>query len=192
LPQFLGLLRRVMPGVRLLRIAEEKMKIMSRRNSIFGYFILIALAVFGAWLNGQFTNSVENYSFLRLFLGLLIMVGALIGIVLLIRHNMRPMSQAEKAGWEIIRKGGKRSFIRSSLVRGFFLGLISISWPLFSDLWHGNSIANDLWIFVALILVVTFGSYYAAMRIWDANEYDYKSSVQSEAQPNNSFNPTPR
>ena len=156
---------------------------MSRRNSVVAYLLLIALVVFGAWLNGQFMDDVSGLSFLRLILGLIIVVGALIGIVLLIRRDMRPMNQRELAVWEIIREKGKRNYLRDAIVNGIIFGLISISWLLISDLWKAKSFASlidSLWIYVVLFLTCVLAVYYAAVRTWDANEKDYEALVKSK------------
>lgn len=173
---------------------------MSRRNTALAFASLIASAILGAWLTGMFEGEkkAEDISGLTLLLGVLgffIFLGSLIGILLLIRQNLRPMSQREMLAWETIREKGKRSYIRNAIVRGFILGLISITWPLISDYWKVKSfgsIINSLWIHVALFLVVIFASYYAAIRTWDANEKDYEVLIQSTPQPNNLFNPTTR
>jgi TRAP-type C4-dicarboxylate transport system permease small subunit len=168
---------------------------MFRKYSGLAYLLLIALGVFGAWLNGWFMDSVDDLSFLRLISGFIILIGAMAGIVLLIRHNMRPMNQWEIVAWESVRKRGKRSYLRNAIVRGFLLGSISISYPVLSDYWKAKSfslILDSLWIYVALFLVVVFGAYYAAIRTWNANEKDYETLVQAVPQHNNSFNPTPR
>ena len=167
---------------------------MSRSNSVAAYLLLIALVFLGAWLNGQFTDDVDDVSFLRLASGLVIMVGALIGIVLLIRRDLRPMNQRELAAWEAIREKGKRSYLRSAIIRGTGFGLIGISWPLARDLWKAKSLApviDSLWIYIAVFLTFVFAAFYAAVRSWDANEKDYEALAESAAQHNNGMHPTP-
>src|SRR5215212_9004948 len=117
---------------------------MTRRNSILAYMTLIALGVLGAVLIGLFegeepTGDISGLDMLLSFVGFFIFLGALIGIVLVIRQNMRPMSQEEIVGWEIIRKRGKRSYIRNAIVRGILFGLIGVSWPVMSDFFKTKS-----------------------------------------------------
>jgi hypothetical protein len=164
---------------------------MFRKYSGLAYLLLIALGVLGAWLNGWFMDSVDNLSSLRLISGFIILIGSMAGIILLIRHNMRPMNQREIVVWEIIRKRGKHNYIRNAIIRGLLLGLISISYPVLSDYWKTKSfnlILDSLWLYVALFLIVIFGMYYAAIRTWNANEKDYETLVQARPQHNNSFN----
>jgi hypothetical protein len=165
---------------------------MSGRNSIAAYLMLIALAVLGAWLNGQFQDDVTDASLLRLMAGLVIMVGALIGIVLLIRRGLRPMGQRELAAWGVVRSGGRRSYLRAAILRGLVFGLFCISWPLARDLRRGESLApviDSLWVYVAVFLVGVFAAVYAAVRTWDAREKDYEASGGSAARPNDGPHP---
>ena len=164
---------------------------MSRRNSVFAYLFLIGLAIFGAWLNGQFTGSVESLSFLRLFSGLVIMIGALVGIVLLIRRGLRPMDKRELAVWGVVRGRGKRSYIRSAALKGVLFGLVSISWPIINDLRKARLTSDSLLVCVALFLTCVFGMCYAAIRIWDANEKAYEVLAPPVPQHNNGVRPTP-
>jgi TRAP-type C4-dicarboxylate transport system permease small subunit len=172
---------------------------MSRRNSVLAYVILIAFGILGAWLIGMFEGEkpAENISGLDMllsFVGFFIFLGALIGIVLVIRQNMRPMSRKEIAGWEIIRRRGKRSYIRNAIVKGILFGLIGISWPVISDFWKVKSfslIMASIWIYAALFLVCVFAAFYAALRIWDGNEKAYEALIQSKPQHNNGMHPTP-
>ena len=172
---------------------------MTRRNSILAYMILIAFGILGAWLVGMFegeepAKDISGLDMLLSFAGFFIFLGALIGIVLVIRQNMRPMSQKEIVGWEIIRKRGKRSYIRNAIVKGILFGLIGISWPVMSDFFKTKSfslILDSIWIYVALFLTCVFAAFYAAVRIWDANERDYETLAQSKSQHNNGMHPTP-
>ena len=171
---------------------------MTRRNSILAYMILIALGILGAWLVGMFegeepAGDISGLEVLLSLVGFFIFLGALIGIVLVIRQNMRPMSQKEIAGWEIIRKRGKRSYIRNAIVKGILFGLLGISWPVMSDFWKVKSfslIRDSIWIYVALFLVCVFAVFYAAIRTWDANERDYEALATSQPQHNNGMHPT--
>ncbi len=171
---------------------------MTRRNSILVYVILIALGILGAWLVGLFEGEkpAEEISGLDMLLslaGFFIFLGALIGVVLVIRQNMRPMSQEEIAGWEIIRRRGKRSYIRNAIVKGVLFGLIGITGPVMSDFWEVKSfslVMDSVWIYIALFLVCVFAAFYAAIRTWDANEREYEALAPPRPQHNNGMHPT--
>lgn len=166
---------------------------MFRRHSVIVYLLLLALVIFGAWLNGQFIDDVSEVSFLRLISGLIIMMGALIGIILLIRHDMRPMDQRVLTVWGVIRAKGRRNYLRGAVVRGVIFGLVLFLWPLISHLWKAESfasVADSLWVYVALYLTCVFGVYYAAVRTWDANEKAYEALFQSKARHNNAMQST--
>jgi TRAP-type C4-dicarboxylate transport system permease small subunit len=170
---------------------------MTRRCSILAYVILIALGILGAWLIGMFegetpAEDISGLDMLLSFVGFFIFLGALIGVVLVIRQNMRPMGQGEIAGWGIIRKRGKRSYTRNAIVKGMLFGLIGISWPVVSDFPKVKSfslILDSIWIYGALFLVCVFAAFYAAVRMWDANERDYEAIAPPQPPPNNGMQP---
>ncbi len=160
---------------------------MSKMNSIVAFAIFVSLGFFGAWLVGLFetTNpsaNVSGWELLLAFLGFLILVAALIGIVLLIRRNIQHGTEKDMAEWKSIRKQGKRRYFRAAIVKGVFLGLVFLL-PLIAYYQKANSFGpsiNRLWIYAALFLASVLASYFAALRTWNANERDYEAAVHSK------------
>lgn len=159
---------------------------MSKMNSVVAFAIFILLGFFGAWLVGFFetTNpsaNVSGWDLLVAFLGFLILVSALIGIVLLIRRNIPHNTEKDMTEWKSIRKQGKQRYIRAAIVKGVFLGLVFLL-PLIAYYPRANSFGpslNRFWIYAALFLASVFGSYCAALRTWNANERDYEAAIHS-------------
>ena len=151
---------------------------MSRGKSIIVYMILASVAILGAQLLGLFevdspSKEVSGLELLSALAGFLLLLVALIGTILLIRHNMRPMSKRDISEWEILRRQGKRAFVRNALLKGIALGLVAVSWPLISEYLRAKSfgpMVHSLWMYVALVLTCVFGATYGAIRIWNANE----------------------
>jgi uncharacterized Tic20 family protein len=159
---------------------------MAKRSLIFSYVLLIALAILGAWLNGQFTGSVETMSNLRVLLGLVLLIGSLIGLVFLIRNHRKPMGQEQKRVWENIRSRGKGNYIRGFMVRGLAMGFGCQALILFKDYSDGKALASGSNILLALLVLLTVfigGSYYAAIKIWDYHESEYHTAPQSQRVP---------
>jgi len=160
---------------------------MSRRKSIIVYAALVAGALLGARLVGLFEGEspgreISGLEMLTALFGFLLFLGALIGIVLMIRQNMRPMNEREIFEWEILRRKGRGAYIRQAILKGVLFGLLAISWPVISDYLKERSfdlMVDSLWIYVALFLTCVLGAYYAAIRIWDANERHFEALVQS-------------
>ena len=124
---------------------------------------------------------ISGGELLLAFLGFFLLVGALIGVVLVFRKNMQSGNTHDMSAWEVVREKGKGAYIKSALLKGVFLGLVAISWPLLSDYWKGdlNQTLNSLWIYIAIVLICVLGAYYAATRTWDANETSHNAERDS-------------
>ena len=161
---------------------------MSRGKSIIGYMILAVFAILGAQLLGLFevdspASEVSGLELLSALFGFLLLLTALLGTLLLIRHNMRPMSRADISEWEIRRRQGKGAFIRNALLKGIAFGLLAVSWPLISEYLRAKSLGpmvRSLWMYLALVLTCVFGASYAAIRIWNANEREISNGRQPQ------------
>jgi hypothetical protein len=153
------------------------------RKSIVLYSGLVIAGVLGAWLAGLFepaspSAEISGGQLALAFLGFFLLVGALIGVVLVFRQNVHSGNKQAMSNWEVVREGGRRAYIQSALLKGFFLGLVALSWPILSDYRKGdfvNQTLNSLWIYIAILYICVFGAYYAAKRTWDANEQINKS-----------------
>jgi len=146
----------------------------------------MVLMILGGWL---------VYSETSLLVGFMLVVGALAGIAVLARReNSLPLECGEREAWESIRAKGKRPYILRSLMSGLFIGLIFLLYQLIRSRWSGEPFtANSSFVLMALFVILYVGgSYYAAIRKWALYEQRYKEAFPREAQPNNSFNPSPR
>ncbi len=98
-------------GSRLVNVVENVA--MSRGRSIIVYGVLTGVGILGANLVGFFeedspAHDVSGLELLWALAGFLLLVGALIGIVLVIRSNMRPMSERDIFEWRLLRQRGRR------------------------------------------------------------------------------------
>jgi len=119
---------------------------------------------------------------LAAFLGFLILIAALIGLLLVIRHHMRPNSGKDMVEWGSIRKQGKQRYIRATMIKGILFALLAILWPLIAYYSKPKSYGSNLqslWIFATLALAYIFGCYYTAVKTWNANETDYEAIFHS-------------
>jgi len=156
---------------------------MLAKNRWVLYLLVLAFGILGIWLNGWFADSVDELSSLRLISGLLVVFGASVGFALLLRDDLRQTSQGRMAAWAVVRQRGKRTYIRSAISRGFWLSVPVFIFQIAIDYWKTGTfrVALDLfWIYVALFLTIIFSSYYAAIRMWDANERDYEVSANQQ------------
>ena len=152
------------------------------RRSPVTYVIAIAVGVVGAYLCGIFerTNQVEVVSGTALvvaFFGFVILVGAVIQLILLARRNIQPMTEKDLYQWQLVRNGGRSRYVSNAILKGVVLGLLAISWPLIEDYWKGSFflLKQSAWIYVVLFLACSLAAYFAAVRIWNANERYYNS-----------------
>src|SRR5437660_220720 len=131
---------------------------MFRKQSIAGYATLLILSFVGAWLTGLFENSdrlkeVSGGELLAAFLGFFILVGALLGIVLLIRRDLTPLTEDQVSEWEHVRRRGRSPYVRAAIIKGFIIGLFALSWPFISDYWKTRSLSlilDSAWIYTAV------------------------------------------
>jgi hypothetical protein len=145
--------------------------------------ILLAVSILGAWLVGLFEGdspqrNISGLEFLSVIFGFLLFIAALIGIVLLIRQNIGPMTESDISKWEILRKRGRRSYVRKGLLKGILFGLLGVSFLLIGVINLGLPV-NSLWVLGVILLTSVFGGYYGAIRKWDSNEKDYEAFVDS-------------
>ena len=161
---------------------------MSRGKSVIVYMILAVFPILGAQLLRLFevdspAKEVSSLELLSALLGFLLLLTALIGTILLIRHNMRPMSRGDISEWEIVRRQGKRAFVRNALLKGIAFGLLAVSWPLVSEYSRAKSfgpMVHSFWMYLALIMTCVVGASYAAIRIWNANEREISKGRQPQ------------
>jgi hypothetical protein len=164
---------------------------MTKKKLTLSYLLLIALVIFGAWLTGQFIDYLESVPDLRILPGLIIPMGAVVGILLLIRDNRKPMNQGQRLNWASIRNQGKKKYIRGYVLIGLLVGLSNAVFSLIKDYWSGRPFDfsfNNLVFILALSAISIGGLFYAAIRMWDYNEWKYKNAPDPKPQPNNSFN----
>ncbi|HEV2827905.1 MAG TPA: hypothetical protein VGW76_09915 [Pyrinomonadaceae bacterium] len=160
---------------------------MSREKSMIVYVVLTGVGILGAQLVGLFEedspgHTVSGLELIWALAGFFLFVGALIGIVLVIRRNMRPMSERDILEWKLLRQRGRWIYIRNAALKGIFFGLLAIAWPLTSDYLKVRSFARVMespWLYAALFLTCVFGAFYAGLKTWDANERDFKAIPKS-------------
>lgn len=171
---------------------------MSGKKLAVSYLLLIALAIAGAWLGGVFSaydpaKEVSGGELLLTVAGFFMLVGAIVGIVVLISRNRRPMSQGQRVLWEDTRAQGKRRYVGTYILRGSSIILAISLASILNHYWSGKPVtAYDLGINAAVALVFVGGVCYAAIRTWDYYEWEYHNPTQSTPRHNNSLGPTPR
>jgi hypothetical protein len=136
---------------------------MSRDSSGLIQLLLVAVMSCGGWL--------ALGSGPRFLAGSILVLAALAGLVYFARRkNARPLDGREAEVWEGVRERGRRSYIRRAVIMGLIMGAGSSSVAVFG---RGGGVsfgARDIGLFVALVAIITFACYYAAVRIWDVNE----------------------
>lgn len=149
---------------------------------------MIAVGFLGAQLIGLFEGDdgapVTPEAFLMALVGFILLLVAVLGLFVVIGRRTRPMSQNELLEWRNLRKEGRGKFINQALLKGVFLGIVAISWPVYSDYSQVNgfhSVINSFWIYAAVFIICIFAAYYAAVKIWAANERDSAALENSES-----------
>jgi hypothetical protein len=125
--------------------------------------LLLALATCGGWLA---LGSARQF-----IAGSALILVASAGLIFLARReNSRPFDEREAEVWEATKRGGRRGYIRRSVIAGLFLGVVSSSAAVLTRENDVSFSAWDVGLFVALVSIITFGCYYAAVRMWETNE----------------------
>ena len=166
----------------------------ARRRLPLVYGILITSGLVGAWLTGLFDGDeipaeISGLALLLRVVGFFIFASSLIVFFYFVGRYRRPMNEAEAGAWKQVREKGKTSYIRLALVRGTLMGLLSGFFAVFNS--DGTGF-NRLSFFILVTSIITFASYYAAIRFWKSNEEDYEALVLPEGQHNKRLQPTPR
>jgi len=142
---------------------------MSKNVAGLVQLFLMVLLLVGMWLASSSGST--------LLIGLLLSLGAVVGLVVLARReNSLPLDRDERAAWEIIRAKGKRHFVLRAVMKGFILGLIFLVYHLIHSRWTGEPFtATDGFLLIILFIILYIGSsYWAAIRAWSLNEERYK------------------
>jgi hypothetical protein len=157
-----------------------------RGRSSLPFIGVAAAGVFGAWLMGMFESGepaveVTGRDNLVSLAGFLIFLGSLVAGGFLMRRALPPITRAEMVAWGPVREQGRRRFIRKSLARGLFTGLLSVGGVIVWNHLRGEPLTGNLFVYALLLLIIVFGVWYAAVRDWAVNEAAYQKLVGGAA-----------
>ena len=157
-------------------------------RSLLPFVAVAAAGVFGAWLMGMFETAeaaaadVSGWDNLLSLAGFFIFLGSIVTSVFLLRRALPPITRAEMNAWGPVRERGRSRFVRAGVVRGFRVGLLSLT-ILF--LWHylrgevfkGGFDFKEFIIYPLLMLILVIGAWYGAVRDWAVNEEAYMKLI---------------
>jgi hypothetical protein len=117
------------------------------------------------------TTDLEVYAS---FIGLLLFVTSLTGLVYTLSLARKPMSPEQKSHWGTLRLMGKRKYVQ----RGLFLYLVNaiIAFVLLAayDYFQGQFFTRNLITYVIIFFSLAGITVYCAHMWWDYQEYEYK------------------
>ncbi len=119
------------------------------------------------------------------FFGLMIFCAAIVGVVVLIARNRKPMTSNQGIAWEGVRSKGKWWYVRNQTIRASTMIVVAMAIVASTDISQGTLLAN-----LRIYLVITVGiiacATYAAIRFWRYYESEYQL-LQSKPQHNKSL-----
>jgi len=170
-------------------------------RSLLPFVAVAAAGVFGAWLLGMFGTSesvgeVSGWQLLKAFAGFLLLLGSLVAGTFLLRRALPPITRAEMVGWGAVREQGRNRFIRAGVVRAFRTGLLSLAalalWNYLRGEWFkGGFDFKEFVIYPLLLLIIVFGAWYQAVRVWAVNEEAYQKLLGGARAADGQAEPTP-
>jgi hypothetical protein len=152
---------------------------MLRKVIIFLFSVM--LLILGSWLTGTLDSNpeirdVSAYDLLRSFIGLLLVLGAVIGIGFVLIGGPRQLTPQERTGWAKVRLKGRFVFIRDFLVKIFPVIFASVSLPVLWDFSAGHPVAQDIKIYAVIGIVLLGCAGFIANAIWNSNEIQLRLS----------------
>jgi hypothetical protein len=88
------------------------MKVMSRTRLAFAYLIIVTLGILGVWLGSLAVDSGD----VRRWLGLTMLLGAVFGLVVIYRRDLRPSEREKEIEWQRIRARGTLRFVLTQVL----------------------------------------------------------------------------
>ena len=83
------------------------MKVMSRTSLAFSYLVIVTLGLLGVWLGSLAVDAGD----IRRWLGLVMLLGAVFGLVVIYRRDLRLSEREQEIQWQRIKARGKFRFV---------------------------------------------------------------------------------
>jgi hypothetical protein len=158
-----------------------------RGRSLLPFIAVAAGGVFGAWLMGMFetgepAREVSGRDNLVSVAGFFLFMGSIVVSGFLLRRVLPPITRAEMVAWGDVRERGRSRFVREAAARGLRLGLISLAGIILWNYLRGETNfgrfgAQEVILYAALLLIMVFAAWYAAVRDWAVKEEAYNKLI---------------
>jgi hypothetical protein len=107
---------------------------MSRTRFLIAFSLLVSLGLFGMWLGRQTRDSWDPTS----LLGLLLVAGAVVGLIVAFRRDLREPEEERRAEWERTQAKGRLRHVLIQVGLGAFVWGLFLLISLLVDVYRGG------------------------------------------------------
>lgn len=136
---------------------------MSLKGRALGLVLILGLGVLGVWLG----------SHTKFWLGLIAILVAFVGVMVMSHLDLRPTEQDRRSGWRSIRKHGKLRYVGRQMLRGWPVLLFLLVIDLSSSYQRGKH-WEPRW-FAIFFALMAGGSVLISLGWWYWQERKYRS-----------------
>lgn len=148
---------------------------MSEKNFALAYTPLMVLGFLGVWLGFQ-TDDPTDF---RFWFGFIMVLGAVLGLIVVFRRDLRPTKQEKSIEWKRIESKGKLRFVLIQVLLSEVGMLPLLATDLFEVYQRDMSRASLQalsWLLIIAILVAVFSCLWAVMW-WHSQERRYANAL---------------
>ena len=150
------------------------MKVMSRKSLAFSYLIIVTLGILGVWLGSLAVDSGD----IRRWLGLVMLLGAVFGLVVIYRWDLRPSEHEQETHWQRIKARGKFRFVLGQVLWSqvvWFPVLFGGAYQLYRTRTWGALTLPPWWWFV----LAAIGAFFSL--VWSLSWWQRQGRVHANA-----------
>ena len=152
---------------------------MSRTNLAIAYLLIVTSAILGVWLGSVATDSGD----FRRWIGLTLLLGAVAGLVLIYRRDLRPSATEKELEWQRIKAKGKVRYVVVQILFSQLVWLTVLLEGLFQFYKYGTlrSLSLPPWWWMVMAGICAPFAFVYSVTWWRRQERKHSTRINSSA-----------